>query len=473
MIKSKYDVLIVGGGTGGATIGKFLTQRGLDVVILEKSKEKDLHKICGDATSEIHFKRVNSLDPDKKNKIDLPKVGDEIHQVVKGYTFYSPNGNNYKITSDGDSWIIAREKFTLRLLEEARNSGVDFYDRTTVRKPLVEKNQVVGVNLRTKNKELKDIRAKVVVDASGMAGIIRRNLDENKTRMDKIIKHYDLASAYRELVQFAEDNPISNPEYIRMYFDTTNCPGGYFWIFPRSSYSANVGLGIEPRRLKGGPKKSYYWWINQLPEIFRDTKVLHSGGATVPLRRPIDVLVYNGLALIGDAGACVKATDGGGIGLSMISASIATKPIIQAIEEDNLKREGPLWNYNIGYMRSMGMKEAPLAIGKSYIVTATNFILNTLFEKEVIDAQDLYNLNAGNTIDMSLKTKIKRGWRGRSILRFLLGLSSTMKRMNKAQKMYENYPDNWKDFLIWREKISELYQDEKRATQFYEETGKP
>ena len=111
MLKSSYDVLVVGGGIGGAAIGKFLAQRGVDVAIVEKAAEKNVHKICGDATSSVHFGLITSLDPDKKNIIDPPKLGGEIHQIIKGFTFYSPNGGEHKIAAEGDGWIIARDEF--------------------------------------------------------------------------------------------------------------------------------------------------------------------------------------------------------------------------------------------------------------------------------------------------------------------------------------------------------------------------
>ena len=45
--------------------------------------------------------------------------------------------------------------------------------------------------------------------------------------------------------------------------------------------------------------------------------------------------------------------------------------------------------------------------------------------------------------------------------------------MDKAKEMYLNYPDNWQDFLEWKNKIVEIYQDEKRAIEYYTETNQP
>ena len=471
-IKSSYDVLVVGSGTGGAAISKFIAQRGLSVAMVDRQKRNEIHKICGDATSLVHFNRVTERDPDGKNKINPPsKENGELQQVLTGFSFFNPKGDRYDIPSDGDGWIIARDRFTARLIQEAEEAGAEYFDETTVRNNLVENDCVKGVNLRTQEGEIKDIKAKVVVDASGMAGIVRRQLDESKAQWDALIRHYDLATAFRELIEF-KDYTFEKPDHIELYFDTENCPGGYFWVFPRGETSANVGIGIEPRKYEGGPKKAYDWWINHLSHMFKNYEVIHKGGWNVPLRRPMDSLVWNGVVLIGDAGSCVKATDGGGIGLSLISASQATNPIIRAIEEDKFGMDGPLWDYNVNFMRQTGAHEAPLALAKTEITKATNKELNLLFDREIISAQDLYNLNAGRPITSGMNANLKRVWRGKSILPFLWGIQKTMKQMKTVKNLYFEYPENHEELKYWKAKIVNIFDDKRRAKQYYSETGK-
>ncbi|MHA2278950.1 MAG: hypothetical protein ACXAC2_24485 [Candidatus Kariarchaeaceae archaeon] len=45
--------------------------------------------------------------------------------------------------------------------------------------------------------------------------------------------------------------------------------------------------------------------------------------------------------------------------------------------------------------------------------------------------------------------------------------------MDKAREMYINYPNNWQDFLVWKQKIAEIYQDRQRAIEYYTETNQP
>jgi geranylgeranyl reductase family protein len=470
-LKDHYDVIVIGAGIAGAVMGKFLAQRGIDVALFEKFKFEEIHKICGDATSDWHFEKITKID--SKNVVDPPK-GDEFYNYIKGFNFYSPTLEKFQIPTDGDGWIIAREKFGIRLVQEARDAGVQLFEQVTVLKPILDESgyNVTGLQIKSADNGTKEISSNIVVDASGMAGIIRRQIDEEKAKWDKLIRHYDLAAAHRELVEF--DTPIEDPENIRLYFDTTRCPGGYFWIFPQGEYSANVGLGIEPKRIEGGPRVAYAEWEKREPELFNGNhKSKHKGGATVPLRRPMDTLVFGGLVLIGDAGACVKATDGGGIGLGMTSASHAAGPIEKAIKAEDYSRDGPLWEYNINFMRDLGAKEAPLAIAKVTLVKANNRELTTLLGNGVVTPEDLYDLNNGDPIKMDLKSKIRRGWRGKTILPYLLKLNGTINRMEKARNMYLNYPDNWQDFLDWKKKIVEIYEDERRAIEYYTETNQP
>ena len=123
-------------------------------------------------------------------------------------------------------------------------------------------------------------------------------------------------------------------------------------------------------------------------------------------------------------------------------------------------------------MRETGVHEAPLALAKTQIVKASNRELNTIFNNEVITAGDLYNLNSGLPIAGGLVTNLKRAWRGKSMLPFLIGLQQTMGKMKKVKQLYLNYPESPEELKIWRSQIVKLFDDHKRAETYYAETGK-
>ena len=73
---SNYDVVIAGAGTAGSMAAAALANKGLKVALLDRqSKEKIGVKVCGDATSGEHFKRIKDV-----TKVDPPK-NDENHAI--------------------------------------------------------------------------------------------------------------------------------------------------------------------------------------------------------------------------------------------------------------------------------------------------------------------------------------------------------------------------------------------------------
>ena len=123
-------------------------------------------------------------------------------------------------------------------------------------------------------------------------------------------------------------------------------------------------------------------------------------------------------------------------------------------------------------MRETVAHEAPLALAKTQIAKASNHDLNILFGKGVMSAEDLYNLNSGNPIAGGVVTNLKRAWRGRSILSYLLSVQSSMGKMKKIKQLYFNYPESPEELKYWRKTIINLFDDTKRAKEYYTETGK-
>jgi len=53
----KFDVVVVGAGTGGCLAAKTTAEAGLKVCLIERKKREEIgEKICGDAMGEHHLK---------------------------------------------------------------------------------------------------------------------------------------------------------------------------------------------------------------------------------------------------------------------------------------------------------------------------------------------------------------------------------------------------------------------------------
>lgn len=452
-----FDVLVIGAQTGGSSAGLALAKSGLQVGLLDSKKyEKIGNKVCGDATSAHHFERVKT-----EFRIPIePPHGDEVRQEIQGYDFIAPNREDKLRLDMSGGFIIDRFAFVRRLFQLAEDAGCEVMSSCRARKPIVENDSVTGVEVR-RDGNITQLKAKIVVDASGINAVIRRGLDPKKTFMEQKTEDKDVGYCYREIRDLKHE--IDDPGIMRLFFDQNLCPKGYYWAFPAGSHKVNAGLGVEITGSQPSAKQQFVERILKGDKKysgvdFRESTLVQGGGGRVPLRRPIDSLVWNGLCLVGDAGCTVKPTDGGGIGLSVVAAAMASQPIIEAIEQDDVSKEGPLWDYPVSLMRDIGAVNAPLALIKNLIVQASNDEINEVFKKGVLTADDIIGMNDGNGLNkFGLGERLKRLVKGRKVLGFMNRLRLAYKDYKKAETLYENYPDNFSDFQSWRKKILQLY----------------
>ena len=447
-----YDVIVVGAGTGGSVTAATLANKGLKVALLDRQpKEMIGVKVCGDATSGEHFKRIQKL-----TKIEPPR-GDEIRQKIKGAWLFSPDREvKFELVEEGGTGIIIdRFKLGMRILNNALDFGAELHDSTYVKEPIVHHDQVTGIKYRGKDKNIQEMSAKVVVDASGIGAVLRRKLDPEKTYMDIELAPKDVCNCYREVRDV--ENEIDHPEFIRISFDQELCPGGYLWEFPRGPTSMNAGLGVM-RINQLNAHAQFNQYLKREEKFYKNSKLLHAGAWRVPLRRPQDNLVWNGFVLVGDSGTQVKPTDGGGIGISVSAAATAGKVITRAIEEDDVSVKG-LWDYSVEFMNTIAVVNAPLAIMKDFIIPLPSSLINTVFHKRIVEAGDLLYGNATGEISGGFFKTLQRAYRGKRMLGTLLKFRSVLNKMDKARDLFLSYPITPEGFLAWREKISKLYGD--------------
>ena len=225
----EYDIIIVGGSIAGSTLAMFLSKSDLSIAIVDKNpREKIGEKICGDGISASYF-----------DKLGIPKpTKNEIYSVIRSAKIISPNFKD-QILVKGEGYTIDRLKLNQRFLKIAEENGVEIIDRTNVLEPIIRDNRVSGVVAR-KGKEIIKIHSKVVVDASGVTGVIRNKL--RKYLVESSAEPFDLIIACRDVIRFKHQSDGSLEIYLGHKFS----PGGYAWIFPEGEEMLNIGLGVQP-----------------------------------------------------------------------------------------------------------------------------------------------------------------------------------------------------------------------------------
>ncbi|MFX0061651.1 MAG: geranylgeranyl reductase family protein [Candidatus Hermodarchaeota archaeon] len=448
----KFDVVVVGAGTGGCATATALAQKGINVALLDrKKKEKIGDKICGDATSHSYFDHMAN----EGCKIDKPS-GEEILQTIGGAYIGSPNNKAFlPIEREGAGWILERHVFGQRLLHNAEDAGAILLPESHALDIIMKAEQPQGVIIRKQGKAKEELSCKVIVDCSGVSTALRRRvIDYSKEDLgfEKVIDDRDMVYGYREIRNLAV--PLDHPHMMLIYFDQTVSPGGYFWVFPRGTHSANVGLGVDCTYKEHSPRDLFNKRIKDDP-LFKDSEVIHKGAARIPLRRPLDSLVANGYLLVGDAGCQVKATDGGGIGASLWGGAMAANAVEKCVESDSFTRKD-LWIYNVDFMRNLGRSHGKMEILKHFITRLTNKQINTILCNKVIEGNDLLDLQGGE-IPWGKTETLRRLWRGKGVISLLAKLPDIKKRIEIADKLYEEYPETPEMFPAWKKEILSVF----------------
>ena len=446
----QFDVIIVGAGTGGCLAAKTIGEAGLKVCLIERKRREEIgEKICGDALGEHHLRNLG---------LETPQGG-ELEKRIEGIKIYSPDlGTIFTVAhEDFVGYILNRRLFGQWLLRKALDNNAILLDSTQFLEPIIEKGFVTGIlakDLKTGNSSR--LRSKVVVDASGFMAMVRRKLPK-EMGIENEIANEDVEACYREIRQLKQEP--ENMGCCEIYLSQEKTPGGYTWIFPKSGAKVNVGSGICMRDKFPNPKDQLYKHYLSMP-LFQGSLLLNGGAWYDPTRRPLDNMVGNGIAIVGDAACLVNPIHGGGIGPSMLSGSLAGKTIVEALEKDDVSQES-LWHYNSRYMKLYGAKQAGLDVFRMLLLTCSDEDLNYGMRYKLLKEEDVLNASLGEEIHVNVTETAKRVFRGIRRARFLNKLRLTVNFMNKVKAHYKKYPAMSEDFEEWRMRTEMLFKEAK------------
>jgi digeranylgeranylglycerophospholipid reductase len=444
----KFDVVVVGAGTGGCLAAKTVAEAGLDVCLIDRKREQDIgDKVCGDAIGKHHFDTLG---------LEYP-TGKELERKIAGVKVYSPNMETV-FDVKGESlhgYMVNRRLFGQRLLKKAIKAGATFLESTQAVEPIIKNHFVTGVsarNIETGNKV--SLFGQVVVDASGFSAVLQKKLPP-EIGVDANVSREDVVICYREIREVKEQ--IAEPDSCEIYLNQKLAPGGYFWIFPESGTNVNVGLGVAMSKDFPNPKNRLYDNVLSMP-FFKGSSTMSGGGGHVPTRRPINCMVGNGILIVGDAACQVNPIHGGGMGPSMMAGTIAGETIIKSLEMGNVSQEN-MWSYNVRYMQSYGAKQAGLDIFRLLLQRLSNEDLDYGMKYQLITEDDFLKTSMGEDTRLNITEKTRRIFKGIRKLSLLKRLRATVRLMKKMKTLYQNYPASPEGFDEWKKKTQDLIEE--------------
>src|SRR5919112_293925 len=229
MIRSEFDVVVIGGGPAGSTTSTLLAQRGVRVGLFERERFPRFH-IGESLIPETYWvlKRLNMLDKMQRShfvkKYSVQFVNASGKQSAPFYFW------DNKPHECSQTWQVVRSEFDQMLLDNARQHGVTAHEGVRVMDVIFERaDRAVGVKLKDR-----EVRAKVVVDASGQNGLIANRLGlrvwDPVLNKGAIWTYWE--GAYRD---------TGRDEGATIVIQTTDRKG-WFWYIPLHDNIVSVGV---------------------------------------------------------------------------------------------------------------------------------------------------------------------------------------------------------------------------------------
>ncbi|VVB62172.1 Digeranylgeranylglycerophospholipid reductase [uncultured archaeon] len=362
----KYDVVVIGAGPAGATAAKFLAEKAINVLLLDKQVfPRD--KPCGGGLQARVIKRYPYI---KKN------------DLIDSYSFrlcFHSSSLKYKIDVLKSEPIIAmvlRNTFDEGLVHLASQNGAMFLEGKAA-VSIKTNTDYVRVTLNDGT----TIDASYVIAADGMWSTMTKQLggtQKNQNIGMCVFEEYPVSKNIMD--QFFSEQRCAH------YYLNIFGIAGYGWVFPKKEH-VNIGLcefrhAITSDYQKKNLKTLYVQYVTLLKETKIIPKTLQVGTVkggvfpTVPMER-----TYRARTVFcGDAGGLTNPLTGEGIYYAMASGEIASKVIINALN-NGFALSQTLSVYQRWWMHDFGKDHKRyFRLSKGWRVDVENLV--RLFEKD-------------------------------------------------------------------------------------------
>jgi flavin-dependent dehydrogenase len=327
------DVVVIGGGPAGSTVSTLIAQRGVSVELFERDRFPRFH-IGESLIPETYWvlERLNML-PKMRQSHFVKKYSVQFVNAEgkESAPFYFWDNKPHECSQ---TWQVVRSEFDKMMLDNAREHGVTVHEGVRVVDVLFDGEVASGVVIQLEGGARKEVRAKVVVDASGQNGLLmnRFNLRYWDPILNKGAIWAYFKGAYRD---------SGRDEGATVVIQTANRKG-WFWYIPQHDDQVSCGVVAPFDYLfkgRGEREQTFLEEVERCPGVKkRISKATRITGhfATKDYSYRSKQLAGNGWVLVGDAFGFLDPLYSSGVLLALKSGQLAADAIVDGLAKGDV-----------------------------------------------------------------------------------------------------------------------------------------
>jgi flavin-dependent dehydrogenase len=349
------DVVVVGGGPAGSTAATLIAQKGYKVRLFERERFPRFH-IGESLIPETYWvlERLSMLPKMKRSRFVQKHSVQFVNANGKlSAPFYFWDNRPHECSQ---TWQVVRSEFDKMMLDNAREHGVDAHEGVRVLDVLMENGRARGVRVKGEDGVEREVRAKVVVDASGQVGLIQNRL---RLRVWDPVLNKGAIWTYWEGAYRDQGRDEGATIVIQ-----TPSRNGWFWYIPLHDDVVSVGV-VAPfdYLFKGrGPyAETYEEEVEACPAVKERVsmaKRVTGYFATKDYSYRATTVAGDGWVLVGDAWGFLDPLYSSGVLLALRSGEQAADAICEGLAKGDtsaaqLGKWGPAFGEGVDRMRRL------------------------------------------------------------------------------------------------------------------------
>jgi flavin-dependent dehydrogenase len=342
-------VVVIGGGPAGATVSTLIAQQGYQVTLFEREHFPRYH-IGESLIPETYWvlKRLGMLEKMKASHfIEKHSVQFVSSSGKHSAPFYFYDNKPHECSQ---TWQIRRSEFDVMMLRNAEEHGVVVHEGARVLDVMLEGDRAVGVQVMDETGEPKEIRANIVVDASGQSSMLinkfKLRVPDPELNKGAVWTYFE--GAYR-------DQGKDQGATIVLSLQDKN---GWFWYIPMHDNIVSVGVVADFDYLFKGRTSHEATYSEEMEKCPAVKERVSLGKQVAPVKATKDYTYRasqaagDGWVLVGDAFGFLDPLYSSGVLLALKSGELAADAITQGLRSGDTSR-AQLGKWESGYLKGM------------------------------------------------------------------------------------------------------------------------